>query len=378
MIRRVPTPDPSGRQEASAPASDPPGTSDGMALDRGERTTVSTRRKLATVMDDQDALAGFSRVRVSMILTDPRAEDNPIVYVNSAFERTTGFARSAVIGRNCRFLQGEDTDKEDVDRLRAAIEAERDVTVDITNYRADGTPFLNRLIIAPIADSDGQVIYFLGIQKEVYETEREENAADALLVNVRARVQEDLGLVIDSLRVPDMDAPLDQDAMTRRLECLQLVYESMMLSDTQARADHGIDLGSLISRVAAAVAHEEGRSGIRYQQTIEPMVVNVDAAVRVSILVSEVLSNAFSHAFERMEEGFVELRMSKLAAGGLRVSVTDDGVGLPRNTPFPNPGTAGGRLIGVLTQGLEATVTPVRGAAGTVVMIDVPVGITDT
>ncbi|PWJ12528.1 PAS domain S-box-containing protein [Jannaschia seohaensis] len=339
---------------------------------------MSTRRKLASVIDDQDALAGFSRVRVSMILTDPRAEDNPIVYVNSAFERTTGYARSAVIGRNCRFLQGEETDKRDVDRLRNAVEADRDVTVDIINYRADGTPFLNRLIIAPISDADGQVIYFLGIQKEIYDSEREEDAADTLVLNVRARVQEDLGLVIDSLGDHDVETQIDQEAITRRLECLQLVYESMMLSDNQARTDRGIDLGSLISRVATGVAHEEGRSGIRYVQQIEPVVVNVDAAVRVSILVSEVLSNAFSHAFERMEEGFVELRMSKLAAGGLRITVTDDGVGLPRNVPFPNPDTAGGRLIGLLTDGLEATITPVRGAAGTVVMIDVPFGITET
>jgi PAS domain S-box-containing protein len=330
------------------------------------------------VIDDQDALAGFSRVRVSMILTDPRAEDNPIVYVNSAFERTTGYARSAVIGRNCRFLQGEETDKRAVDRLREAVKAGRDATVDIVNYHADGSPFLNRLIIAPITDSDGQVIYFLGIQKEVYDTEREEDAANALLVNVRARVQEDLGLVIDGLGGRDVQAQLDHEAMIRRLECLQLVYESIVLSDSQARADHGIDLGSLISRVATGVAHDEGRSGIRYVQQIEPMVVNVDSAVRVSLLVSEVLSNAFTHAFERLEEGFVELRMSKLAAGGLRLTVSDDGVGLPRDLPFPTPDTTGGRLIGLLTHGLEATTTPIRGAAGTVVMIDVPVGITET
>ncbi|MEL7184537.1 MAG: PAS domain-containing protein, partial [Pseudomonadota bacterium] len=63
---------------------------------------MDSRRKLASVINDQTALAGFSRVRVAMVLTDPRAEDNPIVYVNSAFERTTGYDRSAVIGRNCR------------------------------------------------------------------------------------------------------------------------------------------------------------------------------------------------------------------------------------------------------------------------------------
>ena len=347
----------------------------------GGQAMTTTRRKLASVIDDQDALSGFSRVRVSMILTDPRAEDNPIVYVNAAFERTTGYARSAVIGRNCRFLQGEDTDKKDVDRIRAAIEAERDVTVDIVNYRADGKPFTNRLIIAPITDSDGKVIYFLGIQKEVYETEREEDAANDLLFNVQSRVREDLALMLDGFHslAPGEDAEeeFDHDAMRRRLECLQLVYEGMKLSDQQKRAGHAIDLGSLISRVAAGVAHEEARSGIRYLQQVEPLMVNPDAAVQVAILASEVLSNAFAHAFDRMEEGFVELRVAALAAGGLRMTITDDGVGLAPNAAFPDPETVGGRLIGRLVEGLDASITPVRGAAGTVVMIDVPAGATD-
>ncbi|WP_371154776.1 PAS domain-containing protein [Jannaschia sp. 2305UL9-9] len=338
---------------------------------------MQPRRKLASVIDDQAALAGFSRVRVAMILTDARAEDNPIVYVNSAFERTTGYSRSAVIGRNCRFLQGERTDKASVDRIRNAIAAGDDITVDIQNYRADGRPFMNRLIIAPISDSDGDVIYFLGIQKEISDGEIEEKAANTLLSNVRGRVQEDLGLVIDSIQNADISDPLDFDAMTRRLECLQLVYESMRLSEAQERFGNGIDLGALVSRVASGVAHEEGRSGIRYLQSVEPMIVNPDSAVRVSILLSEVLSNAFAHAFDRIDEGVVELRMVKLAAGGLRMTITDDGVGLPQNVPFPNPATVGGRLIQTLTDGLDGTITPVRGAAGTVVMIDVPVGVAD-
>ncbi|MEM8848435.1 MAG: PAS domain-containing protein [Pseudomonadota bacterium] len=344
------------------------------------RPGAFARRKLASVVGDDTALAGFSRVRVAMVLTDPRAEDNPIVYVNAAFERTTGYARSAVVGRNCRFLQGENTDKEDVDRLRAAIAGGRDVTVDIQNYRADGKPFLNRLIIAPITDADDEVIYFLGIQKEVYDTEREEAEAAELLFNIQSRVRADLSMVLATIAEaaevdPEDFAPFD--AIARRLECLQLVYESMKLSDQRMDGDHGIDLGSLISRVATAIAHEESRPGIRYVQAIEAMEVNPDAAVRISLLLSEVLDNAFCHAFERMDEGFVELRLSRLAAGGLRLVVTDDGVGLPSNRPFPDPDSVGGRLIDTLTRGLDATITPVRGAAGTVVMIDVPVGIAD-
>ncbi|SNT06138.1 PAS domain-containing protein [Jannaschia aquimarina] len=340
---------------------------------------MTKARKLSQVMSDEAALAGFSRVRVAMVLTDPRAEDNPIVYVNHAFERTTGYERSAVVGRNCRFLQGEKTTKESVDRLREAVEAETDVSVDILNYRADGTSFVNRLIIAPISDSDGKVIYFLGIQKELYEEESEEKALNELLKKVRTRLAEDVSMVLETIGKPSARDDFDFAALNRRLECLQLVYESMKLSEEQDEdgRGHGIDLGSLLSRVGSAVAHENGRPGVRYLQDIEAMDVNLDSAVRISLLVSEVLANAFDHAFERMEEGLVELRMTRLAAGGLRVVTTDDGVGLPRNAPFPDPDSVGGRLIEALVSGLDATMTPVRGAAGTVVMIDVPVGVAD-
>ena len=72
---------------------------------------------------DDKGFDGFARADISMVITNPHLEDNPIVYVNEAFTRTTGYARSASIGRNCRFLQGEHTDKKSVDALRASIKA---------------------------------------------------------------------------------------------------------------------------------------------------------------------------------------------------------------------------------------------------------------
>ncbi|MBM2576239.1 PAS domain-containing protein [Jannaschia sp. Os4] len=326
-------------------------------------------------LSGQGLLQGFSRVRVAMVLTDPRADDNPIVYVNDAFERTTGYQRSAVIGRNCRFLQGEETAKRDVDRIRDAVENHEDVSVDILNYRADGRPFNNRLVIAPITDGDDNIIYFLGIQKELGENDPKAHGDD-ILVKIGERVRTDLAMVLETIGdFSDEGEEPDFEAMSRRLETMQLAYESMKLSDEQEEA--GIDLGSLLSRVGAAIAHEMSKPGVRFVQHIEATEVNLDAAVRAALIVSEVLANAFEHAFDRMDEGFVEMRVARLAAGGLRITVTDDGVGMGRNTVFPDPETIGGRLLAKMCDGLDATLTPVRGAAGTVVVVDVPVGPTE-
>ena len=116
-------------------------------------------------LSERDAMRSLSGSGISMVLTDPHRPDNPIVYVNRAFSRVTGYSAEAAVGRNCRFLQGEKSDPADVARLREAIENHTDATVDILNYRADGSPFLNRLLLTPIRDSDGELRYFLGIQK---------------------------------------------------------------------------------------------------------------------------------------------------------------------------------------------------------------------
>ena len=202
------------------------------------------KRSLSAVLNETDAIDGFSRVNVAMVLTDPRVEDNPIIYVNEAFERTTGYARSAVVGRNCRFLQGDETRKEHVDKLRVAVESGSDVSVDIQNYRADGKPFTNRLTIAPVLDDAGETIFFLGIQKDLYESEREEVIADRMLTAIRSRVQTDLSLVlkgIGEMRGGEIDG---YAAMARRMECLQLAYESMLQSDKMGHGDEGVDLAS--------------------------------------------------------------------------------------------------------------------------------------
>jgi len=100
-------------------------------------------------------------------LSDPDEEDNPIVYANEAFELITGYSREEILGRNCRFLQGEDRDQESLEKVRSAIKDKESVTVTIRNYRKDGEMFYNRLTIRPLFDRDGRLIYFLGLQYDI-------------------------------------------------------------------------------------------------------------------------------------------------------------------------------------------------------------------
>jgi PAS domain S-box-containing protein len=102
-------------------------------------------------------------------LSDPDLPDNPIVFANAVFERMTGYTQDEILGRNCRFLQGDDRDQPGLQEIRAALAAERAVEVTLRNYRKDGTRFYNRLSIRPLKDPDGRVIYYLGVQYDVTE-----------------------------------------------------------------------------------------------------------------------------------------------------------------------------------------------------------------
>ncbi|WP_306392844.1 response regulator [Telluria beijingensis] len=111
--------------------------------------------------------AAVEMTRMPMLITDPRQEDNPIVFANGAFVDLTGYQEHEILGRNCRFLQGPDTDRATVAELRRAVQEERAVAVDLLNYKADGTPFWNALFFGPIFDQDGTLLYFFASQMDI-------------------------------------------------------------------------------------------------------------------------------------------------------------------------------------------------------------------
>ena len=104
---------------------------------------------------------------VPITLADPSKEDDPLVYVNGAFEEVTGYSPEETLGRNCRFLQGEGTEPGKVVALREAIENEESISVELRNYRKDGSEFWNHLTVTPIYDDNGQLVRYLGTQRDI-------------------------------------------------------------------------------------------------------------------------------------------------------------------------------------------------------------------
>ena len=325
-------------------------------------------------LSEGEALLAFSRSTIAMVLTDPRQADNPITYVNRAFERMTGYAAVSAIGRNCRFLQGPETDPSDVAALRAAIEAGEEISIDLMNYRSNGEMFLNRLAVSPVRDETGEITYFLGIQKELREIDQERRRppADKPMIELQHRVKNHLSMIVGLVRIQARSVEQTEtfSTLARRIESLQLLYEELSRPDMGGRPR--ISLGAYLGRVASAIAHLDGRAGIRVNVDVASIYVETETALRLGLVLSEVLTNCFQHAFADRDEGLVEVRVSRLDRGGIRVSVADDGVGLPPGTEWPDPESLGGRIVLGLIDGLNGNLDVRRNTTGTIVNLDVP------
>ena len=119
-----------------------------------------TRDRFVELRQQMDAMNN------SVVISDVRAPDMPITYVNSHFERITGYTAAEVVGRNCRFLQGDETNQAARHTLRNAIEKRESCHVSLKNYRKDGTAFINELYISPVYDAAGALTHFIGVQHE--------------------------------------------------------------------------------------------------------------------------------------------------------------------------------------------------------------------
>lgn len=124
------------------------------------------------------AASGFSRSRhpvldsirhspIATVISDPRQTDNPLIAVNQAFLDLTGYDEDEVVGRNCRFLRGADTETAQTEKLRVAIEQRKSTLAELINYKKDGTKFRNAVMLAPLFDDKGEIEYFVGSQIEI-------------------------------------------------------------------------------------------------------------------------------------------------------------------------------------------------------------------
>lgn len=151
-----------------------------------EFTRAGKRLRTGVIRDISERKQAEAKLRLNMraleasafpiLISDALAPDTPLIYVNPAFERTTGYSAAEVLGKNCRFLHGEERAQAGLVELRAALRAGRDCTVTLRNFRKDGTLFWNELTISPVRDAHGAVTHFVGFENDITARKNAEQA----------------------------------------------------------------------------------------------------------------------------------------------------------------------------------------------------------
>jgi len=204
--------------------------------------------KVAVGDDANDIFfAAVEMTRMPMIVSDPNKPDNPIIFVNNAFMNMTGYSRAEVVGKNCRFLQGPETDRAVVAQVRQAVAEKREIATELLNYRKNGSTFWNALFISPVYDQHGELKYFFSSQLDI---SRRRDAEQAL---GQARKMEALGQLTGGI-AHDFN------------NLLQVISGYLDIINLALRSDTP-DLGR-VSRSADSIRKASGKAAMLTQQLL--------------------------------------------------------------------------------------------------------------
>ena len=241
------------------------------AVEIGSKMTADAER-IAAELIGQDLgtdpfVAAVRATRMPMIITNPRLSDNPVVFTNDAFCRLSGYGRDEILGRNCRFLQGPDTDPQTVRKIRDAVGRAESIEIDIQNYRKDGETFWNRLLMAPVYDTEGVLAYFFASQVDVtLERERlkgleTSNASLMAELTDRLRVQQEqereLAFTLKAARFGTWSLEIESKQLTASETCKEIFGRPIDQPFTYAdrlEAIHPDDRATSVAEVRRCVA----------------------------------------------------------------------------------------------------------------------------
>ncbi|AGS26608.1 PAS domain-containing protein [Rhizobium etli] len=305
----------------------------------GDLPSASSKAALA----DRKELAAiaFERTRMPMVVTDARKADLPIVLANKAFLQLTGYAAEEVLGRNCRFLQGPATSPIAIAELRAGIADEREVSVEILNYKKSGEQFWNRLHLSPIHGDDGRILYFFGSQIDVTEYRRIE-ALEAsehrLLMEVDHRSKNVLAIVDSIVRLSDANDPaLYAAAVQHRVQALARAHNLLAERGWRDISVHEL-VRQQVTPFAATRAAFSGPDIKLQAPVVQP----------VALVLHELAVNAARHGALAASQGRLSISWTPAPSGaGFKLRWQEAGAG---KAPKPTKRGFGTAIIGALIE----------------------------
>jgi PAS domain S-box-containing protein len=282
-----------------------------------------------------------------------------IVYVNKTFENLVDCSAAELMGRDWSILDDFQHEDEADLSLAQALQSTED---SVGAFRLDAdTPVLVEVYAGTIQDEDGKESYHIAALVDVSRRERaqrEEFARqirekDLLLREVQHRVKNNLQLITALIRLEARTAQngdaASLDRLAGRIESLHFLYQALASADP----GHDIDLGQYLSQIASGVMRTHAVEGLRLDVRVENAPVSINIAMPVGLAVNELLTNAFKYAFAGREAGVITLECLREDEDRYRVSVSDDGIGLPPGVSWPAEGKLGALIAQSLRENTE-------------------------
>ena len=300
-----------------------------------------------------------------VVVTGVRSKDDPdgprILFVNDAYVEMTGYTKEEVIGKTPRILQGPETDQRQLDKLREAIEQEQPGHAELINYKKSGETFWSSISIFPVRNDRGKCINWIGIKRDISRLKEKEQQLSAaleekiiLLQEIHHRVKNNLAVMSAVIHLQALEEENEATAnkllnITSRIKAMASIHEKLYESKDFSRLEIEESLKQLIGQIADILKSD---TEIDFDFKVDKVLLNVNQAIPFALIINEVVTNIFKHAFKGLVRGKIEVELNR-AENRLYLIIKDNGTGLPQG--FDNIGNTslGLKIIDTLTKQLN-------------------------
>lgn len=297
-----------------------------------------------------------------------------ILYVNDAFTEMTQYSRDEVLGSTLHFLNGPETDQEEINRLNKAMQNWEICDVEFINYKKDGTPFWIKTSMVPVTGKDGEYIQWVAIGRDIskqkaYEKRLKNSLTEkeVLLSEIHHRVKNNLAVISSLLQLQALNAGNEElekklyDSVFR-VSTMSAIHEILYQSGNFSRLNFTEIIEKLIANLERVLG---GKKNIEHNIEKTPIELNINQAIPCALMINEVVTNIYKHAFKGRESGVITASLN-LKGDQIFVEIADNGDGIPENLDTTETDSMGLHLIQVLTAQLRGESDLIRSENGTI------------
>lgn len=336
-------------------------------------TRINNRLKLLEM-----AIANINDMVIITKASKSAPLEAKIVFVNKAFTNFTGYSASEVKGKSPDFLHGPDTSEQVLAKTAGRIKNLKPLRVEFINYKRDGSSYWVELDMVPFPSEQEDEMYWVGINRNISRRKKAEQQIkeslkekEVMLAEIHHRVKNNLAVISGLLDLQAFNEE-NQEVIRKlqesqsRIQSIAMVHEKLYQSDSLSSIEMNTYIDQLTDYISQVFVKENTEITIRNKA--EPIALEISQAIPCGLILNELITNAYKHAFTGRDQGLVEVSVQK-EGDKIQVMVRDDGVGLPEEFSLASTNSLGMTLVETLISQLEADYEIKSKGEGTTIVI---------